>query len=437
MGKKYHNFDLFITRCGDNYIARVINSPAGEARHQFTLPFSFEEIHTYLDTFNQTRTLLLKNHHRRQHKKDFLNNRHFVGKTLYDSIFTGNIEDVLQRCLAKVLPNNEGLRLNLRLTEVPELINLPWEYLYDESKDYFFALSIDTPIVRYLALEASVKPAVQQLPLKILIAIASPMDYPALDVEKECENIQLSLRELVQQGYVELTVLHHVGLADLQNTLAEHNFHVFHFIGHGGFNPDNEVGDVIFEDRYGKGHAVSGKTLAMLLHDVQSLRLAILNACEGAKTSSYNPFSGVGQCLMQQGMPAVIAMQTEITDTAAIIFAEKLYTCLVKGYSIEQALVETRKAISAQSNGMEWGIPVLYMRPGGHYIVAESVVAAALDNDTITTKVSETMPIIAPITTTHRVVSSPPFNRYARKQTTAYTFKPTLMTLHASPRELS
>ena len=138
MGKKYHNFDLFITQCGDNYIARVINSPAGEARHSFTLPFSFDEIQHYLETFNHTRTLLLKNKNH-QKKKSFLNDRYFVGKTLYDSIFTGDIEDVLQRCLAKVLANNEGLRLNLRLTEVPALINLPWEYLYDESEDYFFA----------------------------------------------------------------------------------------------------------------------------------------------------------------------------------------------------------------------------------------------------------------------------------------------------------
>jgi len=433
MGKKYHNFDLFITQCGDNYIARVINSPAGEARHSFVLPFSFDEIQTYLEHFNQTRTILLT-HNNRQEKKNLISDRYFVGKTLYECIFTGDIEDVLQRCLAKVALKNEGLRLNLRLTEVPELINLPWEYLYDESKDYFFALSKQTPIVRYLALEESIKPAVQELPLKILIVIASPTDYPDLDVDKECQNIQTSLRELVQQGYIKITLLRHVSLADLQNTLSEKDYHIFHFIGHGGFNQENATGDLVFEDQNGKGHAVSGKVLAMLLHDVYSLRLAILNACEGAKTSPYNTFSGVGQCLMKQGMPAVIAMQTEITDTTALIFAEKLYTCLVRGDAIDVALVETRKAISAQSNGVEWGVPVLYMRPGGHYIVDEAIVDAAIvDKILLTDKSAETAPSII---STSIAIENSRVNRYAINQSSTYTFKPTV-TLHTSSTELN
>jgi hypothetical protein len=432
MGKKYHNFDLFITQCGDNYIARVINSPAGEARHSFVLPFSLEEIQTYLEHFNQTRTILLTNNDR-QEKKNLINDRYFVGKTLYECIFTGDIEDVLQRCLVKVALKNEGLRLNLRLTEVPELINLPWEYLYDESKDYFFALSVNTPIVRYLALEESIKPAVQELPLKILIVIASPMDYPDLNVDKECQNIQASLGELVQQGYVEVTLLRHVSLADLQNTLSEKDYHIFHFIGHGGFNPENAIGDLVFEDQDGKGHAVSGKVLAMLLHDVHSLRLAILNACEGAKTSPCNTFSGVGQCLMKQGMPAVIAMQNEITDTTALIFAKKLYTCLVRGDAVDVALVETRKAISAQSNGVEWGIPVLYMRPGGHYIVDEAIVDAAIVDKILPT--NETVETSTPIISTSITVTNPYFNRYAAQSNT-YTFKPTV-TLHTSSTELN
>jgi len=421
MSKKYHDFDLFITKCGDNYIARVINSPAGEARHSFALPFSFDDIQGYLEHFNQTRTILLKKNNR-QEKKNLVTDRYFVGKMLYECIFTGDIEDVLQRCLAKVTPKNEGLRLNLRLTEVPELINLPWEYLYDESKDYFFALSINTPIVRYLALEESIKPAVHQLPLKILIVIASPSDYPDLHVEKECQNIQSSLHELSQQGHIKITLLRNVSLADLQNTLSEQDFHIFHFIGHGGFNQENATGDLIFEDKDGKGHAVSGKTLAMLLHDVHSLRLAILNACEGAKTSSCNTFSGVGQCLMKQGMPAVIAMQNEITDTTAIIFAEKLYTSLVKGYAVDVALVETRKAISAQSNGVEWGIPVLYMRPGGHNIVDQTLIEKKQTQ----------------IISTSFAVSTPYINRYAINQTTAYTFQSMAITTALRPaRELN
>lgn len=407
MGKKYHDFDLLITQCSDNYIARVVNSPAGEAKHIFSLPFSFDQIQNYLQHFNQTRTILV--HSNRQEQKNLEQDRYFVGKTLYDSIFTGDVEDVLQRSLAKTTANNEGLRLNLRLTEVPELINLPWEYLYDESEDYFFSLSINTPIMRYLALETSVKPAVQELPLQVLIVISNPDDYPDLDVEKECNNIHHALCDLEQKGYVQVTLLSNTTLADLQNTLSERDFHIFHFIGHGGFNQEDETGVLIFENQQGEGHAVSGKTLAMLLHDVQSLRLAILNACEGARTSLCNAFGGVGQCLMRQGMPAVIAMQNEITDMTAVIFAHKLYTSLVKGYDIDVALVETRKAISAQSNGVEWGTPVLYMRPGGHTIVDNNLIERRKQQQTMN-YISALQPILNPYTATPNL--SP------------YTFKP-------------
>ena len=53
----------------------------------------------------------------------------------------------------------------------------------------------------------------------------------------------------------------------------------------------------------------------------ESLRLAILNACEGGRTSRLDPFAGSAQTLVQQGIPAVIAMQFEIADDVASTFA--------------------------------------------------------------------------------------------------------------------
>jgi hypothetical protein len=55
-------------------------------------------------------------------------------------------------------------------------------------------------------------------------------------------------------------------------------------------------------------------------------------------------------------------MQFEITDRAAIIFAEELYAALVEGLPVDAALAETRKAIYGDGNDIEWGTPVLFMR---------------------------------------------------------------------------
>ncbi|MCB0088393.1 MAG: SUMF1/EgtB/PvdO family nonheme iron enzyme, partial [Caldilineaceae bacterium] len=82
----------------------------------------------------------------------------------------------------------------------------------------------------------------------------------------------------------------------------------------------------------------------------------------GARTSREDPLSGVAQHLVQQGIPAVIAMQFEITDQAAITLSHEFYTALADGYPVDGALAEARKAIYAMGNDIEWGTPVLYMR---------------------------------------------------------------------------
>jgi hypothetical protein len=107
---------------------------------------------------------------------------------------------------------------------------------------------------------------------------------------------------------------------------------------------------------------VSGPQLATLLADETTLRLAVLNACEGARNSLSDPFSGVASCLVQREIPAVIAMQLEITDRAAITFAGELYSALADGYPVDAALAEARKAIFADRNDVEWATPVLFMR---------------------------------------------------------------------------
>ena len=44
---------------------------------------------------------------------------------------------------------------------------------------------------------------------------------------------------------------------------------------------------------------------------------------KGHVTPSIDPYSGVAQSLVQMGIPAVIAMQFEVTDDVAIEFAER------------------------------------------------------------------------------------------------------------------
>ena len=75
-----------------------------------------------------------------------------------------------------------------------------------------------------------------------------------------------------------------------------------------------------------------------------------------------DPFAGVAASLVQREIPAVIAMQFEITDRAAIVFAHEFYAAVADGYPVDSAVAEARKAIFADANDIEWGTPVLFMR---------------------------------------------------------------------------
>jgi tetratricopeptide (TPR) repeat protein len=90
------------------------------------------------------------------------------------------------------------------------------------------------------------------------------------------------------------------------------------------------------------------------------LRLVFLNSCEGARGSESDAFSSTAATLVRRGVPAVVAMQYEITDAAAIEFSRDFYEALADSLPVDAAVTEARAAVSMESM-LEWGTPVLYM----------------------------------------------------------------------------
>ncbi|HEX6305341.1 MAG TPA: CHAT domain-containing protein [Anaerolineales bacterium] len=352
----YLDFDLHIDRFGDRYRVRVTNSPAGQAEDYFNLPFSELEVENFVLRVGRSRTGM-----RRLESGEMEAARKFGGG-LFESIFSNEVRGRLRTSMNDARQKGAGLRFRMHLNDVPELAELPWEYLYDSHLDEFLVLSNQTPLVRYLDLPLTTRPIHVELPLKILVMISSPSDYPELDVEKEFANLTKGLGFLEQCGLVQLKRLEKASLIELQRQLRQETYHIFHFIGHGGFDEQAQDGVLLLEDASGRGRPVSGRYLGTLLHDQPTLRLAVLNACEGGRTSKSDPFSGVAHSLVQKGIPAVIAMQFEISDEAAIVLAREFYGAVADGYPVDASLAEARKAVFAESTDIEWGTPVLYMR---------------------------------------------------------------------------
>lgn len=343
----YLDYDLLIEGSEEGYRARVLNSPAGQATAHFDLPFLEQDMRA-LEAL-QVETV-----------KAF-------GKHLFEAVFDDQVQSSLHRSLDEANRQGAGLRIRLRLTDVPELISLPWEYLYDPVHDHFLVLSTETPLVRYLDLPEPIHPLAVKLPLRMLVMISSPSDHTSLDAEREWLALNKAVGELEQRGMFALERLETASLPALQRQLRQGEYHVFHFIGHGSFDERTQDGTLILEDEGGRGHPVSGQDLGMLLHDHRPLRLAFLNACEGARASQSDPFAGVAQSLVQRGIPAVVAMQSTISNATAIALVHEFYSALVEGYPVDADLAEARKAVFVLGSNVEWGTPVLYMRaPDGH-----------------------------------------------------------------------
>jgi len=92
-------------------------------------------------------------------------------------------------------------------------------------------------------------------------------------------------REL-QQGAVEIDWLEQPTLQALQRGLRRADYHVFHYVGHGGYDRGSDDGVLALEDGTGRSRLVSGMELGTILADEMTLRLAVLNACEGARSSA-------------------------------------------------------------------------------------------------------------------------------------------------------
>lgn len=336
--KNYSNFDLFITKKGEQkYQARVIYSPAGQASADFSLSLSELE-------------------------SKWRDGPQAYGEFLFETVFQPKIKNVLTSSQNMISSENEGLCIRLRFEEnLYELIQLRWERLYDPESSNPLALSDKTPIVRYLEVSKPEKSLSVILPLRVLVMISNPMNSAPLDTEGEFQNLENSLQELISRNQVILDRVPSGTESALREKLRKSNYHIFHYIGHGGFDVKSQKGYLLLEDDRQQSIKINADLLSAILGDHPSLRLAFLNTCQSATTSQKDMFSGVAQRLVEKELPAVIAMQSDIEDQLASILASEFYKSLSDGYPVDAALTEARKAIASNCKEVEWAIPALFI----------------------------------------------------------------------------
>ena len=359
---EYLDFEISVQKAGENeYLVRA-QSGDGEAEVRFISPFNEDKRALIAATL--TKVALRSAAKVRSSSAPEVRKMKDVGAVLFEHAITGPVREFYYKCQGQADQQGKGIRWRLSLDSSVD--DLPWEFMY--LQDEFLALNPRSPVVRYIKGAARVAPLKAEHPLRLLVVIASPSDEIPLDSSAEKERIVAALQPLTRQGMIEVSYLEGPDTWErLLEELLPNRTHILHFIGHGAFDEDMGEGVLVMEDSDGRAMRINSERLRYLVQGKSRLRLVVLNSCSGTEGSDAQPFSSMAAGLVRSGVPAVIAMQFEISDNAARKIAQTFYTSLALNLPVDAALTEARRKIFLSDiDSLEWATPILYMQvPNG------------------------------------------------------------------------
>ncbi len=350
----YEDFVITLGRDGEGYRRDVV-SPAGEWSAPLELPFSADELARFASEKGwQPRAGAPPSASRK------------LGDQLFDALFAGRARQLYHESRGQVEERRHGLRLRLRihadLPELRRLSSLPWELVRSEGS--FLALSRETPVVRHPAVLQPTGRRRTLRRLRILAVMAEPGDQHSLELHREWEALEEIWRDHTS---VQLDRLENPTFDQLLPALEGDGYDVLHFMGHGGFDPEQEEWVVCLLDENGETDPVKASVLGAELADFRrDLRLVVLNACYTARNLERDT-AGVAMAMVAGGLTGVVAMQAIISHRAAVEFSKGLYHRLAAGDPVESALAAARKRIRRHERTgpvwpAEWATPVLFLR---------------------------------------------------------------------------
>ena len=261
-----------------------------------------------------------------------------------------------------------GLRLRLAL-HPPAVAALPWESLYDPDRNQAFAANGRTPVVRVENLHRYLgPPRPLQIAWPLSVLLAAPEDPTGeIDADTEIAGVTQVL-DRFGPDRVKVGILSgRFSVIDLRREIDARQPDILHVITHG----DPQGIALWHRDR---PRMVSSASLRATLERTPCVKLAFLNACLAGLSSDTRRFRNVAAQLLQAGLPAVIAMQYEIRDDAAIEFAQFLYEELVAGScpgAIDAAVALARSSVYALNPGdFSYGTPVLWLNADNGIVFA-------------------------------------------------------------------
>src|SRR5581483_853784 len=289
------------------------------------------------------------------------------GKALGASLFgDANVKTMFAQSRASAQTQRLDLRLRLILDPTAaELHELRWEMLRDPSDNASLVTSERILFTRYLASQdfrpVKIKP---QKDLRALVFISNPTNLADLDGFAPIDAASELARAKNALGNLAITTLAPNEFATLNKLIEKlrDDIDILYLVAHGAVGADEPV--IFLQDDTGKLNDVKASDLVARINELQDPpRLVVLASCQSANMSAQDENSGalaaLGPRLASAGVPAVIAMQGNITMQTVAQFMPVFFQELQRDGQIDRAMSAARASV--RDNADAW-MPVLFLR---------------------------------------------------------------------------
>ncbi len=299
--------------------------------------------------------------------------QHNLDPAAYGALLASQLlaEDKMRKFVGEALATAQAkdVPLALRLAIGPtaaELHSLRWETLRLPGSDAPLFTGEHLRFSRYMSsLDWRPVRLRPQADLRALVAIASPGNAAKWQLaEVKTEDELAAARSGL--GDIPITNLASRGQVTLEK-LAAHlrdGYDILYLVAH-GMLVDGEP-QILLEQEDGGGKWLPSREMVTRIQELQERpRLVVLVSCQSAgsgtepTTQDNGALAGLGPRLAEVGVPAVIAMQGNLTMTTAAVFMAVFFSELRRDGQVDRAMAVARGAVRDRP---DWWMPVLYMR---------------------------------------------------------------------------
>ena len=305
-----------------------------------------------------------------------------IGQTLFELLVPNELKDHTHdiKNLVLVLNNRSA--------------GLPWELMHNRLDVGADPISVSSGMLRQLQ-TTNYRKVVINPSNRTALVIGNPKTKNFSYLKAATSEAKSVSKQLIQQGF-DTTSKIESNARSILTALHTSDYRVLHLAGHGVFDYDNNG-----EYEYPVTGMVLGDDIFLTPVEIHQMRkvpeFAFINCCHLGKIEEIGPeeswknrhklAASLAAELINMGVRAVVAAGWAINDSAAEMFSDTFYQCLLKGQTFGESVMEARRQTYANfKESNTWGAYQCYGDPD--YVLTHH--AASDANNTVSKNSSQT-----------------------------------------------